>query len=146
MQRPPSIITFERCYLGAVALGLANNALNWTNLQEQMAATPNSQLLPDWFLPATIGLGLVITLLLWYFVARRASVVAKWILVAFFAIGLVGVPGIISGISTGLISPLLAVTGLITFTLNAIAVWMLFRPDAKLWFAGQQSGLTDTFS
>ena len=47
MERPQSIITFERCYLGAVALGLANNALNWTNMQEQMAATPNSQLLPD---------------------------------------------------------------------------------------------------
>jgi hypothetical protein len=146
MQRPPSIITFERCYLGAVALGLVNNVLNWTNLQEQMAAAPNSQLLPDWFLPATIGVGLLITLLLWYFVARRASVVAKWILVVFFAIGLIGVPGIISGVSAGLISPLLAIAGFVTLTLNAIAVWMLFRPDAKLWFAGQQTSLTDTFS
>jgi hypothetical protein len=146
MERPQSIITFERCYLGGVALGLANNALNWSNMQEQMAATPNSQLLPDWFLPATIGVGLVITLLLWYFVARRASTVAKWILVVFFAIGLLGLPGIVAGVSSGLIAPLMAIVGLITLALNAIAVWMLFRPDAKLWFAGQKTSLTDTFS
>jgi hypothetical protein len=146
MERPQSIITFERCYLGGVALGLANNALNWSNMQEQMAATPNSQLLPDWFLPATIGVGLVITLLLWYFVARRASTVAKWILVVFFAIGLLGLPGIIAGVSSGLIAPLMAIVGLITMALNATAVWMLFRPDAKLWFAGQPTSLTDTFS
>ncbi len=146
MERPPSIITFERCYLGAMALGLANNALNWTNLQEQMAAAPNSQLLPDWFLPATLGFGLLITLLLWYFVARRASVVAKWILVVFFVIGLIGVPGIVMGLTTGTVAPLMAIVALLTLGLNAAAVWMLFRPDAKHWFAGQQPSLTDTFS
>jgi hypothetical protein len=146
MGRPQSIITFERCYLGAVALGLANNAFNWTNMQEQMAATPNSQLLPDWFLPATIAIGVVITLLLWYFIAHRASVVAKWIVVVFFAIGLLGLPGIITGLSTGLITPVMAAVGLVTLTLNAIAVWMLFRPDAKAWFAGEQTDMRDTFS
>jgi hypothetical protein len=146
MQRPQSIVTFERCYLGAIALGLANNAFNWSNMQEQMAATPNSELLPDWFLPATIGVGLVITLLLWYFVARRGSVVAKWILVVFFAIGLLGLPAIITGMSTGLITPLMAIVGLATLALNAVAVFMLFRPDTKPWFAGQQNNPTDTFS
>jgi hypothetical protein len=146
MERPQSIITFERCYLGAVALGLASNALNWTNMQEQMAATPNSQLLPDWFLPATIGVGIVITLLLWYFVARRASAVAKWILVFFFALGLLGLPGMITGVTTGLIAPLMAIVALATLGLNAFAVWMLFQPDAKLWFASQPTTLTDTFS
>lgn len=146
MERPQSIATFERCYLGAVALGLVNNALNWNNMQEQMAATPNSELLPVWFLPATIGFGVLIALLLWYFVARRASVVAKWIVVVFFAIGLLGLPGIINGVTTGLVAPLMGILALVALTLQTMAVWMLFRPDAKLWFAGQDTGLTDTFS
>ena len=36
----------------------------------------------------SIVVGAVISLLLWYFVARQAAVVAKWIVVVFFAIGL----------------------------------------------------------
>ena len=48
--------------------------------------------------------------------------------------------------TTGLIAPLMAIVALVTLGLNGFAVWMLFRPDAKLWFAGQPTTLTDTFS
>jgi hypothetical protein len=146
MERPQSIVWFERSYLGALALGLVNNALNWTAMQERMAAAPNSALLPSWFLPVALGIGILISLLLWFFIARRASVVAKWIVVVLFVIGLIGVPGIVTGLQSGLITPLMAAFALIAFGLNGFAVWTLFRSDTKAWFSGQATDLTDTFS
>ncbi|UVO54167.1 hypothetical protein [Sphingomonas sp. SUN039] len=147
MERPQSIVWFERLYLGAAAVGILNSVVNWSAMQERIAATPNSAMLPSWFVPATMGVGLLITLLLWFFVARRGSVVAKWIVTVLFVIGLIGVPTLITGVSSGLITPLQAAFSLVTFAMNAAAVVMLFRPDAKPWFGGAgRTDLTDTFS
>lgn len=150
MERPASIIWFERFYLGALAIGFANSAFTWSSLQERMAAVPNSQSLPSWFMPvvliASLLIALVISLLLWHFVARRGSTVAKVIVVIFFVIGLFGLPSTVMGVSSGLISPLTALVSLITFALNAAAVWMLFRPDTKSWFDKKTPDLKNTFN
>jgi hypothetical protein len=73
MERPQSIVWFERLYLGAMAIGILNSIVNWSAMQERIAATPNSAMLPSWFVPATMAIGLLITLVLWYFVARRGA-------------------------------------------------------------------------
>jgi hypothetical protein len=147
MERPQSIVWFERLYLGAMAIGILNSIVNWSAMQERIAATPNSAMLPSWFVPATMAIGALITLVLWYFVARRGSVVSKWIVTVLFVVGLIGVPTVITGVSSGLITPLQAAFSLVTFVMNAAAVVMLFRPDAKPWFEGIRSNdLTDTFS
>lgn len=135
MERPQSIIWFERSYLGAVAVGLVNTATNWSGVQEQIAATPNSELLPSWFFGATIAVGLAINLTLWYFVARRGSVVAKWIVTVFFAIGLLGV---LRAATSESVPPTLNVFAVVALVLQAVAVFMLFRGDAKPWFSGNK--------
>ncbi len=133
MDRPQSIIWFERLYLGGVAVGLANTVFNWSSIQEQVAATPNSEMLPSWFMSATIAIGIGINLLLWYFVAMRGSVVAKWIVVVFFVLGLLGVvQTMVSGATTGSST----IIGSVVLALQAGAVFMLFRPDTKSWFGG----------
>jgi hypothetical protein len=141
MERPQSIINFERCYLGAMAVGILSSVLNWSAIQGQVAATPGAGLLPDWFMPVTIVISLGINLLLWYFAARRGAVVAKWIIVVFFAFSLIGIPGMLSG----LVPTRIMIFGLVSLVLNAIAVWMLFRPDSKPWFKGVRPDLKDTF-
>lgn len=150
MERPQSIIWFERFYLGAFALGIASSALGWSSLQEQMGAIPNSQSLPPWFMPvvliASLTFGLVISLLLWHLVARRGSTVAKVFIVIFFVLGLLGLPSTVMGVSSGLISPLMAIGNIITLALNAAAVWMLFRPDTKPWFDKKTPDLKNTFN
>lgn len=131
MERPQSILWFERCYLGAMAIGLLNTATNWSRVQEQIAATPNSELLPSWFFAATLSLGLAISLTLWYFVARRGSVVAKWIVTVFFAIAVLSV---VRTAASGIVPPTLNILAVIALVLQAIGVFMLFRGDSKPWF------------
>lgn len=143
MERPQSILWFERAYLGSVALGLLNSALNWSQVQEQLAMTQNSALLPSWFVPATMMISLVINALMWFFIARRGSTVAKWIFVVLFAIGILGVVSMVAG---GTIPPTFNIVAVIALVLQVIAVVMLFRPDTKSWFGSDKPDLNNTFS
>ena len=138
MQRPASIVTFERCYLGAWLLGLVDLALTWDERMAMAGDAAAGHLPPAAMTDLVLGVVAVtaaITLALWWFVARRASVVAKWIVLVFFALGLLGV---ISGIARGTMTP--GVGGVLTvaqWVLQAVAVAMLFRPDTVPWFAGR---------
>lgn len=139
--RPQSIINFERLFLGSMVLGVVAIGINWSAIQAQVSATPGAEILAPWFLPVTLIVGFAINLLLWFFVARRGAVAAKWILIVFFAIGLMSLPGAIyDGTPAMQLIP-----GLINTALQAAAIWMLFKPDASLWFAGERDDFTETF-
>eukprot|EP01034_Spumella_vulgaris_P017030 gene17030-21714_t len=49
VQRPKSIVMFERCYLAAFAISLVSTVLLWSSLNEQFGA--QELLLGGWFLP-----------------------------------------------------------------------------------------------
>ena len=84
--RPRSIEMFEKAFFASLVLGAINTLLSW-RLVAAAASDPTLR-------AAGVGQGLVLTgvlvglllpLLLWYFIARRASVVAKWIYVVLTA-------------------------------------------------------------
>lgn len=134
--RPQSIIRFEQAYLASIAMWGINSALGW---RAQIAAIDTSFARMPEMIPAMQGLligltlfVLFVSLLLWYFTARKASEVTKWIIVAFFGLSAVGLPFSLAGFEKTGILP--AVLNLVTFALHALAVWMLFRPDASAWF------------
>jgi len=130
--RPQSIIMFERLYLGAWGIGVINSLLAWNRSQEALQANPVLADIGPGLLYVTTAIGFAIPLLLWYFIARRRSVVAKWLLVVLFAIGLMGVAyAATQGSIAGGISGALAIVALL---LQAGAVYMLFRPDTRAWF------------
>ncbi|WP_010164044.1 hypothetical protein [Sphingomonas sp. PAMC 26617] len=136
MERPVSIIWFERCYLGATAVGLVNTALSWNSSLQRMAENPGAAQFGPAFggniLLFGTAIAIVLTLTLWYFTARRRSVVTKWIITAFFGLGVLG---IVTSLRTGTTQPGIGgVLMIVAFVLNALAVWQLFRPDAALWF------------
>lgn len=131
MDRPQSIIWFERLYLGGVMLGLMNTAINWPTVQAQVAAQPNAGLLPAWFPYATVAIGIGINLILWHFVAQRGAVVAKWILTVLFALGALSMAWMFA---TGMVPPTVNIVSIIVVLLHAAAVFMLFRPDTRPWF------------
>lgn len=132
MDRPVSIRKFEGCYLGALALGAVNTALSWSRYHENDAVARAEAVIGAWYLPTITALGFLIPLVLWFFAARRGSVVAKWIIVVFFAIGALGV---LAGLALNSFpSSLAAVLSVSAFVLNAIAVRQLFQPDAREWF------------
>jgi small-conductance mechanosensitive channel len=140
MERPVSIVWFERCYLGAVAIGVINFALQWNvmmaKISESMADNPAAaQLGPSFASNMAIGstaLSVVISALLWFFTARKGSVVTKWIVTVFFALSLLG---FLWNASRGMMPQGIgAVLTVVAVVLNGIAVWQLFKPDTKVWF------------
>jgi len=138
--RPQSIVRFEQAYLGSVVAWGLNLAVRWKPMLESfegqpaIAANPQMADVVQAILVITVLFCLMLWLLLWYFTARRASEFTRWVIVVFFGISAIGLPfslmsySVVGALSTGLT--------LVTFALNAAAVWMLFRPDARGWFAG----------
>ena len=144
MTKPPSIVRFEQFYWGSVILGLINTALNWNTSQGMLAANPILANAP-WFLPLTQIIGLAIAVLLWFFIVRRPSVVAKWVQVVFAAFGAFGLLSALFLVATAR-APIgtQVVIGLIANILYIAAAVMLFKPDAKVWF-GQGLDEDDDF-
>ena len=141
MERPLSIVWFERCYLGSLVVLLVQKALSWNamiaasnaKLEDNPAAAQFGPSFVSGILVGTIVLMIVISLLLWYFTAKKASVVTKWIITVLFALNVLSVVmGAVRGtMEAGSIG---AVLGIVALVLNGIAVWQLFKPDARAWF------------
>lgn len=141
--RPQSIVRFEQAYLGATLLWLVNLGLGWKtrldslNAHPAFAGNPQMAELAETMMIGTTVLMLVLWLLLWYFTARRASEVAKWVVVVLFALSAIGLPfTLMSYPVVGALSTLLSLG---TFVFTGLAVWLLFRPDARNWFAGNDA-------
>jgi hypothetical protein len=142
MTRPDSIIWFERLYLGSIVLSLATTVLTWSDLSAQMAATPGAAMLGGNFLFGTIVVGLIINLLFWYFIAKRGSNVARIIWTVFFVIGILGVVAMFFQPT----ATTMKIVPLISFALQAVATFLLYRPDAKPWFLPNKENLENIFS
>ena len=130
--RPQSIELFEKVYLGTVALGFVIAVINWVNVTA-MLETPEIKSLGvgSGFLVGMVILSVLFSLILWYFIARRASNIAKWIYVVVTGIGLFGVVGSLANPLTP--KGLLLVGNIIVLVLQLYSAWLLFRPDAVAW-------------
>ncbi|MBS0479113.1 MAG: hypothetical protein JSR79_07430 [Proteobacteria bacterium] len=130
--RPKSIVYYEYAYLGSVLLGIVVTAMTWsvnnaTQEVEQIRATLGAS-----FLPILYVFIYTISLALWYFTARVPNGIAKWIVVGWCCLSLLGSGYAIAAGNLPVDLPgLLAVAAL---ALNGIAVYLLFRPDARAWF------------
>jgi hypothetical protein len=138
-RRPTSILWFERLAWLSIAVGIVTASLQW----DAMVALFDS---------GGSGLGFVLViifisyglfgLLLWL-IARRASNVAKWIYVGLSALGFLG---LIDFASFRAQANIVFGLGLAQYLLSAITVWLLFRADARNWFAGRRPVDPDIFS
>lgn len=137
--RPDSIILFERLYLGALALGLVNLFVSWDRSIALMTSDPGAAALgdPATFILVVFVISFGVSLTLWYFAARRRSRVAKWILTVLFVLGLFSLPG---SIAQGVFSGIGGLFAAAAWLLQAVALFMLFRPDSNAWFRGEWQG------
>lgn len=129
--RPPSIVRFEQLYLGKIVLGVIASVWGLNAIRQAVpGAVPPGLVLGALVAGLIVGLAIELTLL--HFVVRRASDIARWIVVLFFG---VSCASLIYGITHGSLFALgsYPVT-LLAFTLSAGSVWCLFRPDALRWF------------
>ena len=137
--RPASIVNFERLYWVAIVLGLVTIYLSWDAIMAAMQVQPGIQVGPGFVIMMTV-VGLAVQLLLWYFISRRPSVVAKWIFVGLFAFNVLGV--IFNAMTGAALSDITMVLTVLALMLRGLAAWMLFRPDARIWL-GEEVPETD---
>ncbi len=139
--RPQSIIKFDQLFLAMIMLGLVGLGINWDWSIAQFDSNPGlSQL--GWnaagMLIGIFAFSTAINLLLWYFISRRASNVARWILTVLTGYGLISVPFSFFLVPVPLSS---LIIGLVAAALQAAMLWFLFRPDAAAWFKHGPRGM-----
>ena len=135
--QPESIRKFTLFYLGALIVSLVGTFVGYDVLMAQIEAqsAATGLAMGSGSIIAGIVLNVAITLLLWYLVARKGFVIAKWIIVLFFLFSLLtSISGVFAGglaVHEGL--------GLLSIVLTAAAVYFMFQPDAKAWFSGDRT-------
>ena len=127
--RPASIVNFERIVLLLIVFGLAGTVLRW----DQLRTYAEQQGYGEGMLIAVQAVSIGVLLLLMWLIAHRRSVVAKWIYVVLCLAGLaIGIPALGEAVRGPMPALLLQAA---QWVLTLLSVWMLFRPDAKAWFA-----------
>jgi hypothetical protein len=132
MNRPASIVLFEKLYLLSIVVSAIAIALGWEQMLAMAGARPGlSASAQQGVAIGAVVFTFVIALLLLYFIARRASNVAKWIFVLLAAYG---VFAFVTGLSAnGLRVDAPFALNVVSLLLTLYCAWLLFRPDAKAW-------------
>lgn len=126
---------FERLFLASLALSLLGSIVAFDAIVEEMTRDPGVQQmgLGSGFVAGVLAIGLAIYVLLWFLIARKASNVAKWILLVFVAIGVIS---LLVSLAKGFTADLPTLLGLVNYVLEIAAVSFLFRSDAVAWLKG----------
>jgi NAD/NADP transhydrogenase beta subunit len=139
--QPESIRKFSLLILASLVLGGVGFVINYPVAIAKLQANPAMIKFGSGFLIGSFGIGLLIILLLWFFIVRRASNVARWIWVVFLALGLLGMPMVVVRAFHGEASWLPTVVSLINTAMQLAAAWFLFQPDSREWFASKGKGI-----
>ncbi|QWC56746.1 hypothetical protein F7D01_06250 [Erythrobacter sp. 3-20A1M] len=132
--RPESIRKFDMLYLASIVVAIVNFFLGYGEMtaqaEAQMAANGLDMANAGTFLIGSFVVGMAISIGLWALISRLRIELVKWILILFFLWGLVSLPTMLQGDFS-----LMMVLTIVTYILQGVAIYFLFRPDAKAWFA-----------
>jgi len=132
MARPKSIRLFELFYLGSVLVGAVDTAMTWAETSVSAEAIQTKQMLGPWFMSLSTVFLYTLWLLLWYFTARERSNVARWVVVVFYALSLIGFVFMLAVGSAP--APLSLALSAVSLAFTTVAVFFLFQRDATEWF------------
>ena len=151
--RPRSIILFERLYGFIIACSIFVAIWAYFTISRLMPASPpNVPVDMAWLVPIAAivmaSAGVVIKLLLLYFIARRGSDVARWIFVVLFVLAVASVANVAVFRRSVIMHSWTLGFSLFSTLLLAVCLWLLFRRDSGAWFRGERApdNLHDTFS
>ena len=143
LPRPKSIVDFERVYIAALALGFLNAFLSGEAPDHGSQDALRAFLFVA-FMVILSAIVIALALLLLWLIARRASVVARWLYVvlesAALAWGFYGIPDTLATVDV-----LPAALSIGELGLGMTTLWLILTPEANAWFARRPYGLTDIF-
>lgn len=131
--RPASIVRFERLYLASFVVSLLGWAFSWQSTADRLAIDPKTAAF-GWLLPVALLLSCAITLALWYLVARRASLAAKWVVTILTGLATLRFVINLSVVFRGSVPVVAMLLSGAIVVLGIVATLQLFRPDARAWF------------
>lgn len=133
--RPKSTDRFALVYGIIIIAGLVSTWLSWDAMMAQASVQQMVARFGTAPVYASAVVGVLIQLLLWYFIVQHASVVAKWI---FVVLTVLAIASSLWGFAkVGIVLTPVALIGLALLVLQAVAIWLLFQPDANVWFDGE---------
>ncbi len=137
MQRPISIIWFDRLFWASILTSFLTTAFAWNDMMaelEREAAGIRSATAVG-ITVAILAITLVILGALWFGITRRASNVAKWIYVVLTGLGTLST--IASLFDPNSLSGMWLLGTLLSTALSVASVICLFRADAVAWLTGK---------
>ena len=141
MQKSDSMTKFDMLFFASIALSVFGMFMNWDFVAETMQAEmadAGGALSQDVMMGIVIGgiiFGIGIYVALWFLISVLRVEFVKWILIAFAVWGVLQMPAAIA-LTGGL--NLTHVVGFVSTAMMLAAIWMLFRPDSKEWFAAKK--------
>lgn len=131
--KPASIRRFDLFFLGSLALSLIDYLMERDAVIAGMQAEAQAAgvALGSTVADGSFAVWIALMVLLWFLASGRHSTVAKWIIVILIVVSLWGLPGLFTGAFTTA-----KIISLLSFVSSWIALYHLFRPDAKAWFGG----------
>ena len=145
MTNPASIVRFSRLMLASIVLSLIQQLITFDDQRKVLASNPQTAGLGDSLAIFAVVVRLGLPLLLWFMITKRASNVAKWILVAVTAI-VVAITLAAGTRGTLAMDPAALTLAAAVTALHFAALWFLFRPDARAWLGGRAPVDPDTFN
>ena len=140
--RPQAIVRFEWLYWAAFAIGLFSTYQTWA-IQQNLLANNSAVGGMAWLPYASVVGRVALTVLLWFFVARRPSVIAKWVVVIFAVYGAVLLALLAMSLMRGSAPLNLVLPSALQNILYIAAAATLFSADARAWF-GEDQGRAET--
>ena len=133
MLRPKSIRWFDRLYFASLAPSLVETTIY---ILTSPLVSGNHQ---TTMLTRIIILIIVycISLLNWFYIALRGRPAAKWFWVGMVLLGLILLPSTVERRHHEMLTALRLTMDATGWLLSIAATVMLFRPDAKAWFANR---------
>ena len=143
MTKPAAIRYFTLLYLGAMVVGVVSGLINL----DSTAAMIDSQFADDptiaasgiegmgsSFVIGTMVIGVLFNLLMWFLIAVKRIGGLKWLLAVLLAYNvLTAIYAVTSGVGQ------VGVIGAVTLAMQAVAIYFLFTPEAKAWFAARKT-------
>lgn len=129
---PPSIRRFRLVYGLVVLLTAVNVVLLWPGISATLARYPELSTGGRSLVVLTVLAGLAIPVLIWWFAGWRRSRVAR---IALVVVVLAALIFVLRALASGVSLNLRLAISLAGFVLQVASLWLLFRPDARGWFA-----------
>lgn len=136
--KPGSIRKFDWLYLGSIAVNLLGFVFNYDTIAAQTNAELAAQGVEGLSTGVLIGgllFGTAISLALWFMISILRIELAKWLLLLLTAWSVLTTATAAASVFDSSVA-----WGLISTIMTIVALWFLFQPDAKAWFAEKKGG------